>query len=108
MKDKQVIEWAAFRLKDGLNEAEFIAASDAMQADFLRTQKGFIKRELVKTADGQWADVVYWEDHADAQAAMPNAMTSSACLKYFDMLQGADIEHPEVGVLHFDIMKTYS
>jgi len=107
MNNKQVIEWASFRLKKGVTDADLIAASDEMQEEFLRQQKGFIKRELVKAADGQWADVVCWVSHADASAAMPKAMENAACLKYFDLLQGADPNHPEVGVLHFDVMKTY-
>jgi hypothetical protein len=107
MITKQVIEWASFRLKNGVTDAELLAASDAMQAAFLQGQKGFIKRELVKAADEQWADVVYWASHADAEAAMPHAMGNAACLKYFDLLQGVDHAHPEVGVLHLNVMKTY-
>lgn len=107
MKNNQVIEWAPFRLKDGVTDAELLAASDAMQAAFLQGQKGFIKRNLVRGADGQWADVVYWESLADASAAMPNAMENPACLKYFELLQGVDHDHPEVGVLHLDVMKIY-
>lgn len=108
MNNKQVIEWAPFRLKDGVTDAELLAASDAMQVAFLQGQKGFIKRELVKGADGQWADVVYWISHADAEAAMPNAMENPVCLKYFEFLQGVDHDHPEVGVLHLNVMKTYA
>ncbi len=108
MKNNQVIEWAPFRLKDGVDETKFLAASDAMQEGFLRGQKGFVKRELVKSVDGQWADVVYWETPADAEAAMSNAMANTACLNYFDMLQGANHEHPELGVLHLHLMKSYA
>ena len=108
MSKNQVIEWASFRLAEGMNEATFLAASDAMQTGFLGKQKGFVKRELVKTGDGQWADVVYWASRADAESAMPNAMKNTAALKYFELLRGVDDEHPEPGVSHLVIMESYS
>lgn len=104
----QVIELASFRLAEGANEVALIAASDAMQEGFLKLQKGFIKRDLVKTADGQWADVVYWENQESADAILQEAMNNPICLKYFELMTGADHEHPEAGVLHLQVMKSYS
>lgn len=107
MKDRNVIEWAPFRLKEGVDEAKLIAASDAMQTGLLKQQKGFIKRELVKTADGQWADVVHWDSPQSAEAAMQEAMNNPACFKYFELMVGVDHNDPSMGVMHLDVMRSY-
>lgn len=104
----QVIEWASFRLAEGASEAALIAASDAMQEGFLKQQKGFVKRELVKAADGQWADVVYWDSFSSAEQAMQEAMTNPACFKYFELMTGVNHDDPAVGVMHLSVLKSYS
>lgn len=108
MKDKQVIEWATFRLKDGIDTAALLAASEKLQNGFLKQQKGFVRRDLVKTAEGLWADVVYWTSHEHAEQAMQSAMNNLACLEYFELLVGPDHDDPSVGVSHFEVLKSYS
>ena len=85
-----VIEWAPFRLRDGVTEAELLAASEAIQREFLGRQPGFLRRELARGADGLWADVVQWADGAAAEAAMAAAATSRACSAYFALMAGAN------------------
>ncbi|HMU92599.1 MAG TPA: hypothetical protein PKJ84_15285 [Anaerolineales bacterium] len=103
----QVIELASFRLADGASEATLIAASDAMQEGFLKSQKGFIKRDLVKGADGQWADVVYWDSQESVDAAMQEAMNNPACFKYFELMTGVNHEDVSAGVMHLSVLKSY-
>ena len=85
-----VIEWAPFRLRAGVTEAELLEASEAIQREFLGRQPGFVRRELARGADGLWADVVHWADGAAAEAAMAAAATSSACRTYFELMAGAN------------------
>lgn len=104
----QVIELASFRLKDSADEAALMAASDAMQEGFLKQQKGFVRRDLVKGADGQWADVVYWDSQESVDAAVQEAMNNPACFKYFELIQGVDHENVAEGVMHLRVLKSYS
>lgn len=97
----QVIEWAAFRLKEGVSDSTLFAASETIQQEFLKRQKGFIKRDLVKESDGKWVDVVYWESHQNAEDAMKQTMNSPVCLKYFEIMT-------DVNVSHLNVVKSYS
>jgi hypothetical protein len=101
------IEWAPFRVLAGVTEQELLDASQALQDDFLAKQPGFLRRELLKGAAGQWADLVYWESHALAQAAMKAASDSAVCATYFKLLEAADPNNPELGVLHFAVTRSY-
>lgn len=107
MQNKTVIEWAGFKLAEGVEESALLAASDTLQTGFLAQQKGFLRRDLVKTTDGQWVDVVYWASMAEAEVAMQTSMENPACLTYFQLMANADHNDPSAGVMHFQVMKSY-
>ncbi len=108
MKDNYVIEWAPFRLAEGVSEAVLLAASEALQTGFISKQKGYVKRELAKTADGQWVDVIHWDSAESAEKAMQNAAENPICFKYFSLLVGPDHNDPSMGVTHLSVVKSYS
>ena len=78
MGKQLVTEVVTFRLKPGVDEADFLRAADDVMPD-LQSMSGYIDRELLKGEQGEWIDIVHWEsmDHAlaAAQAIMsaPNA-----------------------------------
>jgi len=102
------IEWAPFKLADGVDEARLLRASDGLQTAFLAGQPGFIRRELLKGQDGQWVDLVHWESEDAATRAMERAASSQVCLDYFKLMVGANGgADPGEGVLHLRQVKTY-
>jgi len=103
-----VVEWAPFRLLDGVEEAELFAASEALQADFLATRQGFLRRELVHLEDDRWGDLVYWQDEAAARQAMESAASSPVCFRYFKLMADADHQEPGEGVQLLAVRRTYS
>lgn len=104
---KVVVEWAPFELAEGVDEATLLAASEVLQSEFVSQQSGFIKRELVKANDKQWVDLVYWNSLEEAEQAAKNVANSPVCLKYFELMVGADPDDPSAGVLHLEVVKTY-
>lgn len=102
-----VIEWAPFRLAPGVDEQTLLEVSEALQREFLQRQQGFVRRELLRGRDGQWADLVYWTDEASANAVMPAVGTSPACQAYFSLMVGADTSDPGAGVLHLQRIRSY-
>jgi hypothetical protein len=102
------IEWAPFKLAEGADEASLLRAADAIQDGFLAKQPGFVRRELLKGEDGQWADLVYWESADAAAAAMKEAAASPACFEYFRLMVGANQADPGVDLQHFERKKTYA
>ncbi len=104
--DTTVVEWAPFRLLDGKTEDELLEASSALQVAFVAQQPGFIKRELVKHADGSYVDLIHWRSQADAEAAMKRAESEPACAAFFQLM-GADHDDPSAGVSHYRSIATY-
>lgn len=104
---KLVIEWAEFELIEGVSEETLLKASEEVQNTFLKNQKGFVKRELLKGANNTWVDLVYWESMEDAQRAVKNVANSPACLAYFQLMVSVDPDHPEAGIEHYEQWKTY-
>jgi hypothetical protein len=102
-RDGVVVEWAPFRLATGVTEAALLDAADTLQREFLERQPGFVRRELLHGADGQWADLVVWQDESSAANAMQASTTSSACATFFPML----VLTTEDGVSHFHRVRTY-
>jgi hypothetical protein len=100
-----VVEWAPFRLREGIEEPRLLQASEALQTEFLAKQRGFIHRELLKGENGQWVDLVYWTDHASADQAAKNAAESPVCFDYFHLM--ADHAEPGAGVMHFERVRLY-
>ncbi|UII79164.1 hypothetical protein [Flagellimonas sp. CMM7] len=106
-KDKQLLEWAPFTIKEGVTEAELMQASEALQNDFLQNQKGFLKRDLLEKFDRNYIDLVYWETIEDAKTALGNAEKNLACQAYFELMEEADNSKSEQGVSHFEILRSY-
>ena len=102
-----LIEWAPFRLKPDVDQATLMAASEALQRDFLAKQPGFVRRELLRAADGQWVDLVYWESAAAAEQVMQAVAESPVCQEYFHLMIGADASDPAAGVQHYGIVGRY-
>jgi hypothetical protein len=100
-----VVEWAPWRLAPGVSESAVLDGSDALQRDFLSRQPGFVGRELLRGPDGQWVDLLYWEDQASADAAMRAASASPVCSLYFRLM--ADGGEAGAGVLHLQRVKRY-
>lgn len=62
------VELVQFRLKPGVDEGAFLMAVADTQAAITRLP-GYLKRELLKNADGLWVDLVYWRSNTEALAA---------------------------------------
>ena len=105
--DGAMIEWAPFRLAAGADESALLAASEAIQRDFLQRQPGFVRRELLRGADGQWADLVVWRDRASAAAALRAVESSATCQAYFRLMQNATEPGADHGVLLLDRVRAY-
>lgn len=102
-----VIEFAAFTLGEGVDESVLFTASDALQAEFLSRQSGFIKRELARIAHNQWADVIYWENRQSVRQAMQAAPGNPAALRYFQLMDGTGQGDPSGQLTLMNIARSY-
>jgi heme-degrading monooxygenase HmoA len=107
-QNNPTIEFASFTLAEGVDEAALIAAADDLQKEFLSRQKGFIKRDLVRVADGKWADVIYWESRESVEQAMQSAPENPAALRYFQLMATAENGDPSDGLILMSVARSYS
>lgn len=81
-----IVELAEGRVKEGVAPQEYLQASDNLMAD-LRGLDGYIRRELWLGENGQFVDVVYWDNLESAQRAaeifpsLPGAQPFEALLE---------------------------
>ena len=101
-----IIEWAPIRLAEGKTEADLLAASAKFQKEFLDSQPGFLRRELLRLAEGRYADIVHWRTMADAEAIMAKAPSSPACLAYFATME-LNPDNIAEGVEHYHSLAVY-
>lgn len=106
MSDR-VIELASIKLAEGKTEEQLISASKTFQDQFLHTQDGFIRRDLVRKGDGTFMDIILWESRAHADAVLENAQNSLAVGQFFSLMD-FDPEKMEEGVEHCVLMQSFS
>ena len=68
MTASPIVEVVLFKLRSDADEDAFMRANEALMPE-LRAMGGFIRRELLRSDDGQWMDTVYWHSHDDAMRA---------------------------------------
>ncbi|MBL1421740.1 MAG: hypothetical protein COC24_014620 [Alphaproteobacteria bacterium] len=81
-----VIEIVEFKLVEGADLEKFIAANELV-AGAISALDGFIDRALAQDDDGQWVDIVRWQDMACAKTAAAQVMQIEgfgALMKFFD------------------------
>ncbi len=67
-KNMPVVELVLFRAKAGVRQETLIEGTQSIQM-WLAQQPGYIRRELLMTNEGQWADLVYWNSYEEAMVA---------------------------------------
>lgn len=88
-QEERVLEVAIFKLNEGFARQQFLDTVGPVSS-WVKTQPGFISRDLTFSAeDDRWVDVVWWRSLAAAHAAAEAAMSSEACAPMFGMI---DIE----------------
>jgi len=86
MAGEVAVEWAPFIKASDVSDEQLIAKANVVNSDFLIKQKGFIKRELIKKNNNEYADVIYWETKSDAVSAGEKVSTCVKCGEYFQLM----------------------
>ena len=97
-----VTELAQFKTKSGTSDAEVLAASQEAHDGFLAKQKGYVSRELLKSSEGEWVDIIHWETMEDAQAAMNSFMGHPSTKKF-----GQVVDPSSIKMMHLELVKQY-
>jgi hypothetical protein len=81
MEKANAVEVVLFKLKAGTDREQFIHEAAVVQSKITQF-KGFIKRQLLEGADGQWIDLVWWESLDDHYAASKLIMQDETVMPF--------------------------
>jgi len=82
------IEVVTFKVLPQVGEAQLTATNNAME-DFLNEQPGFLYRSLSNDGDGNWFDIIYWQDDQCAQKAASAFDSSDICQQLMPLIDMA-------------------
>ena len=102
-----VVEWAPFIKAEGVADQALIEAADKVNIDFLKKQKGYVSRELVKKSDHEYADILHWTTKADAIAASEKIHDCEVCGAYFKLMDFEANAKAGAGFSHYTILKKW-
>ena len=83
-------EIVTFRTHAAFPEAEVRRRAAAVQA-WIEQQPGYRTRSLLRTADGEWVDIVQWDTLAHAQAAAKAIGTAKAAGAFMEVIDGPSV-----------------
>ncbi len=106
-KDLIAVEWAPFVKINGVSDQQLIAAADHVNLEFLTKQPGFIKRELIKKSDMEYADVIHWNTKKEAVAAGEKVFSCAECNEYFKLMDMEAGANAGKGFSHYEILKEW-
>lgn len=81
----ETTEVVVFKSKPGVSDQQILSAADGMRTT-LSGWSGFVSRDLLKVGNGQWIDIIHWDNMASAQAAQDKAMKCEKCLSFFSLI----------------------
>jgi hypothetical protein len=96
------VEVSQFRLVPGANDQAFLDAAEKTQTGFLEEQEGFVGRDLLRTDDGSWMDIVRFQSAEAAQAAFER-FAGHPSVKAFESMLDPD----SVSMTHWSVAKSW-
>jgi len=101
------VEWAPFVKAVDVTEQQLLVAADKVNVDFLSKQPGFIKRELIKKNDTEYADVIHWRTKQEAVTAGDKIFSCDECSDYFKLMDMESSAEAGKGFSHYEILQSW-
>jgi hypothetical protein len=83
---------ASFKLAEGKTESDLLAASDHFQEAFVSKHAGILRRELIKTGDREYTDIVQFSSRKDAEKVMVAEAQSEDCHAFFSVMDMSEMD----------------
>lgn len=91
MQEKVTI-LAPITLAAGRTEAELLSASNQFQDVFVSKYDGVLRRELIKTGENRYMDIVQFRSQEDAERVIEAEATSEDCAAFFSLMDLSDMD----------------
>ena len=83
---------APIKLAAGKTEADLLAASEKFQTEFVSKEPGVLRRELVRTPDGNYLDIVQFRSAEDVADITEKEKKSAVCGAFFAVMDFSDMD----------------
>lgn len=80
------MEFATFRLKEGVTEARLVELSNQVESDFLSQQEELVLHFLIRGTDGIYADVAIASSQQKAEEYCQQWLSNKVALEYLELL----------------------
>jgi hypothetical protein len=87
-----VIELTRFRLREGVDEAEFRAADARYQTEFAYRQPGLLRRTTASSGEGEWVVIDLWRASGDADGCRRRAADDPVARVHSDMVDPESVQ----------------
>jgi hypothetical protein len=87
-----VIELTRFRLREGVDEADFRMADARYQTEFAYRQPGLLRRTTASSEEGEWAVIDLWRTPGAAEACRRRAAEDPVAQAYAAMVEPASVD----------------
>ncbi|PCF97367.1 hypothetical protein [Vreelandella nigrificans] len=81
------MEFATFKLKEGVTEAKLVELSTQLEAEFLSQQEELALHFLVRGADGVYANVAIASSQEKAEEYCQQWLSNRVALEYLELLE---------------------
>lgn len=86
------MEFAAFKLKEGVSEEQLVHLAKNIEETFLNQQEELILHFLLRGADGLYADVAIASTQQKAEEYCQQWLSNTAALAYLDLFDTASVD----------------
>ena len=80
------MEFATFKLKDGVTEATLVELSNQVEVEFLSQQEELVLHFLVRGTDGIYADVAIASSQEKAEEYCQQWLSNKVALEYLELI----------------------
>jgi hypothetical protein len=79
-------KYSQFALNPEVSETDFLMASDKMQDEFYTKQDSLKRRELLKTKEKTWIEMLHWSGKGPAKHIQEAYWASDTCKAFMGMI----------------------
>ncbi|NOX75988.1 MAG: hypothetical protein GXP17_05115 [Gammaproteobacteria bacterium] len=106
---KQITVLAPIKLGKGVTEDDLIKASNKFQAEFAGLQPGLVRRELIRTGEGEYLDIIQFRSKEDAEIIIEKEKESPACHEFFAVMDmSEELSGDAGGIPLYQSLATYN
>ena len=85
------MEFATFRLREGVTEAKLVELSRKVESDFLAEQSELVFHCLLRGADGTYADLAMASSQEKAEAYCQQWLQNPVALEYLELINDESV-----------------